>query len=214
MTTTAGSPKRVCIVDYGMGNLWSVRSALNYLGCQSTVTDSPRELASASHIILPGVGSFRLAMKRLEERGLADEIRRFVGRRNGHILGICLGLQLLAASSPEDGFTEGFGFLPNKVEPFFVGGATNLATPHVGFNSVRFSATTGLFAGLGESSSFYFVHSFRLSLEKSESAIGITEYGEPFVAAIDSGYIAGTQFHPEKSQTTGLLILRNFLRKR
>ena len=194
-----------------MGNLWSVDSAVRYLGHTSRVSSNPEDLQTASHVILPGVGSFRMAMERLHERGLVEGIQEFVHKGNGSLLGICLGLQLLATSSPEDGFTKGFGFLPHLVERFAFTPTSDLPIPHIGYNTVKFSKATGLFNDLQQESHFYFVHSFRLTPSSTILDTATTHYGELFVAAVDSGQVCGTQFHPEKSQTSGLKLLRNFL---
>jgi len=202
------------IVDYGMGNLWSVASAIRYLGHTPQISNKPQDLQTASHVILPGVGSFRLAIESLNERGLADGIRDFVDKGNGFLLGICLGLQLLAAASPEDGQTAGFGYFPHAVERFSFPPTSDLPIPHVGYNSVSFSHQTGIFSDLQQGSYFYFVHSYRLAPALTNLNTGLTHYGETFVAAIDNGQVAGTQFHPEKSQTNGLRLLKNFLHRR
>ena len=205
----------VTIVDYGMGNLYSVRCALEYLGASVEVTDNPKRVEQAAMMVLPGVGSFRKAMLTLVTRRLDVAIKTAVIENGSKILGICLGMQLMGRHSTEHGETDGLGLISNLVERFKFGPTVNLKIPHVGFNSVRFSESTGLFESLPILSDFYFVHSYRMLPESMPEfgRVGICEYGESFMAAFDYGNICGTQFHPEKSQTNGLLILRNFLKK-
>jgi len=200
--------KAVVVVDYGMGNLFSVASALRYLGCEPHVSDDPSTVSNASHVILPGVGSFRLAMERLRAKGLDEAIQGSL--RSGHqLLGICLGMQLLGASSSEDGMTPGLGVIPNTVQLFDE--STGVKIPHVGFNEIQPTTNAGLFADLPPSPHFYFVHSYRMSVGELDCARATCHYGEEFLAAFDMGNVCGAQFHPEKSQANGLQLLKNFL---
>lgn len=201
------------IVNYKMGNTWSVRSAVQHLGIPATISDDPELIAAASHLILPGVGSFAKAMKNLTKSGIAESIKHFVERGNGYLLGICLGMQLMGASGTEDGFTPGLGLLPFTVERFQEVPGQELTLPHVGFNSVHFSDSDGLFSSLDLVSDFYFVHSFRVARPSSWSHIGVSKYGEEFLAAAEIANVCGVQFHPEKSQSNGLKLLKNFLCK-
>jgi len=199
----------VVIVDYGMGNLFSVASALRFLGAEPTISAHPDVIARSSHTILPGVGSFRLAMERLRT-GALDEAMRTALRSGGALLGICLGMQLLGASSTEDGTTTGLGFVANVVDR--IDDSTGLKVPHVGFNEVAITDRTGLFAGLPDVPHFYFVHSFRMEVGDLSCPRATCDYGGRFLAAFDAGQVGGTQFHPEKSQSDGLTVLRNFVR--
>lgn len=206
--------RHVILIDYGMGNLCSVRSALEYVGASVEVTDNVQRVERADAMVLPGVGSFRKAMLTLCDKGLDNAIRSAVAEKGAKILGICLGMQLLGASSTEHGETAGLELIPNRVERFHGEQMKGLKIPHVGFNSVTLSETGGLFEGLPTQCDFYFVHSFRMLSEGMghTGRIGTCEYGESFMAAFENGNICGTQFHPEKSQTNGLRLLRNFLR--
>ncbi len=199
----------VVIVDYGMGNLFSVASALRYLGAEPLVSGDPDVVARSARSILPGVGSFRLAMERLRAGGLDDAMRAAL-RGGGTLLGICLGMQLLGASSTEDGATAGLEFVPNSVARF--DDSSGLKVPHVGFNEVVVTDRTGLFAGLPDVPHFYFVHSYRMEVGALAVPHATCDYGGGFLAAFDAGQVAGTQFHPEKSQSDGLTVIRNFLR--
>jgi glutamine amidotransferase len=194
-----------------MGNIWSVQSAVNFLGVTCEVISEPDHIDDASHVILPGVGSFRVAMETLRSRGMVDGVVDWVRKGNGCLLGICLGMQLLARESDEDGVTEGFGFLHQRVEYFRSDSDHSLRIPHVGFNSLTFEEPEGIFSGLESGCDFYFVHSYRISDQASGGRRGYTTYGEPFLAAIELENVWGAQFHPEKSQSNGLRLLSNFL---
>lgn len=211
MNTTALKGKRCLIIDYGMGNLWSVESAVNFLGVPCEVITQPDHLDGASHVILPGVGSFRLAMETLAGRGMVEGLKSWVQTGVGCLLGICLGMQLLASESEEDGTTKGFGFFDSRVERFRHSADSHLQIPHVGFNSVTFEEPQGIFAGLKSGCDFYFVHSYRLDVRGTRGRTGLTTYGETFLAAAQLDNVWGVQFHPEKSQSNGLQLLRNFL---
>ena len=204
--------KKVLTVDYGMGNLWSVQNALRYLGSEPVLSSDPEKIRSADFLILPGVGSFRRAIEVLRKTGMEEAILEAV-KSGAKILGICLGMQLLGASSTEDGFTEGLRLVPLPVEKFSPEELDGNKIPHIGFNTVSFSRRAGLFNRLPEAADFYFVHSFRMTAPGTFNGMtGTCNYGgTPFLAAFQKENIYGTQFHPEKSQTNGLLLLRYFL---
>ena len=201
----------ITIVDYGFGNLWSVCSALRYLGHNSVVSSNPSEIANADALILPGVGSFRTAMLALRDNRLDEAILEAVVEKKRNIMGICMGMQLLAMQSIEDGETKGLGLISTEVERFDVDAVGGLKVPHVGFNQVRSEDQSILFKNIAPSSDFYFVHSYRLRAGELPGRHGICCYGEDFVAAYEHENIFATQFHPEKSQTNGLKLLKNFL---
>jgi len=201
----------IVIIDYGMGNLYSIQSALNYIGAQSCISSDTNIIKSAEKLILPGVGSFKKAIANLKKNNLFEIIKDCAINKEIPILGICLGMQLLCRSSTEDGFTEGFGFIDCPVERFNGDKCINLKIPHVGFNEVKFIAKNKLFHGLDKKADFYFVHSYRVIFIGQPYAVGVCTYGEAFVAAFEKGHIYGTQFHPEKSQTNGLAVLKNFV---
>jgi len=203
--------KKVVVIDYGMGNIWSVVSALKYLGYQAVVSADISEIRTSDSLVLPGVGSFRKAMNSLRKLELDKVIIEEVMESNKLFLGICLGMQLMGISSDEDGETFGLGIIPNKVEKFSqqVLGVNKI--PHICFNSVNFSSTSVLFKDISVNSDFYFVHSYRMLPEVLTGGIATCEYGINFLAAYENNNIFATQFHPEKSQTNGLLLLKNFL---
>lgn len=201
----------ITIVDYGMGNLWSVLSALRYLGCNPIISSDPDEISRADSLLLPGVGSFRKAMIALKQKGIDQAINEAVQIRGRKILGICLGMQLMGLSSSEDGDTLGLGFINSTVDKFTLKeiGANKL--PHIGFDLVRSQPGSRLFNNLHKTADFYFVHSYRM-LPSGLSGIPATCcYGIEFLAAYEQDNIFATQYHPEKSQTNGLILLKNFL---
>lgn len=205
----SGEMQPIVIVDYGMGNLRSVANALEAVGAAPEISDVPLVVRRAPALVLPGVGAFGDGMESLRSRGLADALGD-AHRRGTPILGLCLGMQLLASSSTEYGEHQGLGWLPGRVVPIEPDGRP-LRVPHVGWNAVRFPSDSRLFAGLGEEQDFYFVHSYVLVPEDPAAVAGICEYGTPFAAAVESAMLFGTQFHPEKSQRAGLAVLRNFV---
>jgi len=199
----------IAIINYKMGNLQSVQNALDYLGIKNEIVSDPGKIQNASKIILPGVGSFRKAMRNIKEMGLYEPICDVVLKKKTPILGICLGMQLLAKSGEEDGLTDGFGFVDDHVGRFDID--KKYKVPHVGFNSVTVNRENStLFNGLGEGTDFYFVHSFRLGDLSKPYMSSVTEYGENFISSFEHGNVFGTQFHPEKSQSNGLKLLLNF----
>ena len=201
----------IAIVDYGMGNTQSVANAVNYLGYDCLLTSEPDIISRSDSIILPGVGSFNTASNFLTERGIFEAIRENTIDRGRKILGICLGFQLLANSSTEDGNAFGLGFIDGNVQKFDETITGQFKIPHVGFNNVKLPSSKNLFINLESELDFYFVHSYRLLPQNISGEKAICDYGDEFVAAYQNENIYGTQFHPEKSQTNGLRLLNNFL---
>ncbi len=200
----------ITIVDYKMGNLRSVRNALGFLGYESRVSGNPDEIADSKMLILPGVGSFREAMKNIRETGLEEALNEGVLNKKRPILGICLGMQLLASEGTEDGITKGLNWIPGTVQKFRFDDPW-IRLPHVGFNAVHFKETgRNLSEGLGESVDFYFVHSYHFVCE-DKYVTGETDYHQLFVSSVKRNNICGMQFHPEKSQCNGLKLLKNFI---
>lgn len=199
------------IVDYGMGNLFSVSKALERLGAAYFISNQKEELLAADALILPGVGAFRDAMLRLNEEGLAEMIRKYA-RSGKPLLGICLGMQLLFEDSDENGLTKGLGLLPGSVHRF--PGKTKTGetykVPHMGWNLLQFVKPSPLFAGLDEDFA-YFVHSYFVNAEHSDVLLAKTTYHEEVSAIVGRDNIYGMQFHPEKSSKLGMALLKNFL---
>jgi glutamine amidotransferase len=202
----------VVIIDYGMGNLWSVASAVRFLGFTPVVTSETSIISSAESLILPGVGSFRRAMHEIKSASIDQAIFKSLENPKTKLLGICLGMQLLGVSSTEDGLTEGLGLVKNTVTKLIGSNEVSIKIPHVGFNRVQIPKESKLFDQISIDASFYFVHSYAMQILDDSSKYATTTYGHKFVAAIESGQIFGTQFHPEKSQKSGLKVLEGFLR--
>ena len=202
----------VLIVDYGMGNLWSVASAIKFLGKTPVVTSDLSVISTSETLILPGVGSFRRAMDTIRKQSIDKAIFDSLENPNTKLLGICLGMQLLGASSTEDGLTAGLGLVQNEVVRLSKSETSPIKIPHVGFNKVQMPNDSKLFEQIPIDASFYFVHSYAMQILHDISIYTTTTYGHQFVAAIESGQVFGTQFHPEKSQKNGLKVLENFLR--
>jgi glutamine amidotransferase len=200
------------IVDYGMGNLGSVRRALEECGASPLVSADPADVAAASCVVVPGVGAFADGMEHLESRGLAGAVRKAAGEGTP-VLGICLGMQLLADRGFEGGETRGLGLIAGEVRRL-VPDAPGTRIPHVGWNEVspRGEAAEGLFGGIPDRSDFYFVHSYAFRPARERDVAAVTPYCGSFVSAVASGNVFGVQFHPEKSSKRGFALLRNFLR--
>lgn len=200
----------ITIVDYRMGNLSSIVNSLAHLGVGSKITSSPEEILKSERLILPGVGSFFVAMKNLEKMGIVEPLNEVVLRKKRPILGICLGMQLFASRGAENGGAQGLGWIEGCVERFVFDDPT-FRIPHTGFNSVNFeSQKSTLFFSLKEGTDFYFIHSYHFACERENDVSGWSDYHGKFVASVEKDNIYGTQFHPEKSQSNGLIVLRNF----
>ena len=199
-----------------MGNLWSVASAIKFLGADPVVSHDPIEIANSNCLVLPGVGSFRRAMETIKTNKYDQAIAEALTNPKTKLLGICLGMQLLGASSTEDGVTLGLGLVPNLVTRFSSNNDIKIKIPHIGFSEVKSPKNSSLFVNIPDNSCFYFVHSYFMEIANYDSTmshVAIATHGTDFVAAIESGRICGTQFHPEKSQKSGLQLMRNFLER-
>lgn len=198
----------VAIIDYGAGNLQSVKKALDFIGVESVITGNKDEINAASHIILPGVGSFADAMSCIRERDLEDTIKQ-AADGSKYFLGICLGLQLLFSSSEESPNVKGLGVFDGEIVT--IPRNNGLKVPHIGWNSVELKQRNGIFENINDNSYFYFVHSYYLKNAPEEIVAGVTEYGVPIQCAVQKGRVCATQFHPEKSGEAGIALLRSFV---
>ncbi len=198
----------VAIIDYDAGNIRSVEKAVRYLGKEVTVTSEPEEILAADRVILPGVGAFGDAMKRLHAMGLVEVIRQ-AADRGTPFLGICLGLQLLFEKSEESPGVPGLGLLRGEI--LRLPELPGLKVPHIGWNSLKYPNPGRLFRGIPDDSCVYFVHSYYLKAQDEGIVTATTEYGTLVHASVESGNLFACQFHPEKSSETGLTILENFL---
>jgi len=194
----------IAIIDYGMGNLRSVQKGLETAGIKAFITGNPAEVAAAPGVILPGVGAFEDAIMNLRNTGMVEAVQEVV-RRKRPLLGICLGMQLLFTESEENGRHRGLDLIPGRVVRF---PAAN-KIPHMGWNQVRLEGDSPLFSGVADKSYFFFVHSYYCDPGEPVT-IGTCSYGLDFACAVQKGNLLEDQFHPEKSSSLGLQILRNF----
>lgn len=199
----------IAIVDYGMGNLYSVKNMLKYLGYESIVTGKITEIEAADKLILPGVGNFGKAMSVIKESGLHEILDRKVLEENTPILGICLGMQLLLEYS-EEGDCEGLGWIAGDVRRFELSGQ-EWKVPHMGWDYINRQKESSVLSSPALDERFYFVHSYYATCKDRSHAAATTEYGITFDSVIQKGNIVGTQFHPEKSHKFGMNILKNFV---
>ena len=198
----------IAVIDYGVGNLFSLCSSLNYIGAQATVTSDKNEIMRADKIILPGVGAFADAKRKLDEKGLSALICEQAATGKD-IMGICLGMQMLFEKSYEYGEWNGLGLLSGNVIPMKDYIDSKLKVPHIGWNALKFKGDHKLFRYINDGDCVYFVHSYFAS-DCDDSVIATAEYGRELTAAVAKGNVMGCQFHPEKSGEVGLNILRAF----
>ena len=199
----------IAIIDYGVGNLFSLKSSLAAIGEEAVVTASPAVIASADRLILPGVGAFGDAAEKLRKTGL-DKVVKQEAAGGKPLLGICLGMQLLFEKSDEFGEHDGLGLIRGRVRPIADVIPPGLKIPHIGWNALHLVRQSPLFRYIKEGDCVYFVHSF-YAADCAGSVSATTEYGAPLTAAVEKGNVFGTQFHPEKSGGVGLNILKAFL---
>ena len=198
----------IAIIDYGVGNLFSLKSSLKEIGAEAVVTSDEKVIAEADRIILPGVGAFEDAARKLRESGMADVVKREAAAGKP-MMGICLGMQLMFDVGYEYGVHEGLGLIKGSVRPIADVIPEGYKIPHIGWNLLKFKRESPLFKYIKEDDYVYFVHSY-YAAECDESVIAVTEYGAELTAAVANGNVYGCQFHPEKSGTVGLKILRAF----
>jgi len=196
---------RIAIIDYGVGNLRSVEKAFRAAGCDTVVSSDERVLREALKLVLPGVGAFRACMEALTGRGFERLVRERV-EEGTPLLGVCVGMQLLFEESEEFGVTRGLGFLRGRVRRFPVG----LHVPQVGWNQVEWRRPHNLTEGIEDKTFFYFVHSYFCEADDAGVVLGETEYGTSYASVVARENVCGVQFHPEKSQSAGLRLLKNF----
>lgn len=202
----------IVIVDYGMGNLGSVKNMLKKVGADFKLSSSADDIKNASKLILPGVGSFDKGIQNLKEYGYFDLIKEKVIEQNTPILGICLGMQLLGKSS-EEGLENGFCFVDAIAKKFSFEEGTKLKVPHMGWNVVNIKKENNLYQGIEGEQRFYFVHSFAVKCNDNKDILTSTNYGYKFVSSFQKNNIIGVQFHPEKSHKFGINFFKNFVEK-
>ncbi|MBQ6151599.1 MAG: imidazole glycerol phosphate synthase subunit HisH [Mogibacterium sp.] len=199
----------VAIIDYGVGNLFSLRSSLKEIGAEAVVTSDEKVIAEADRIILPGVGAFEDAARKLRESGMAEVVKREAAAGKP-MMGICLGMQLMFDVGYEYGVHEGLGLIKGSVRPIADVIPEGYKIPHIGWNLLKFKRESPLFKYIKEDDYVYFVHSY-YAAECDESVIAATEYGAELTAAVANGNVYGCQFHPEKSGEVGMNILKAFM---
>ncbi|MDS1028992.1 imidazole glycerol phosphate synthase subunit HisH [Bacillota bacterium LX-D] len=195
----------IAIIDYGMGNLRSVQKGLESVGCEAYITNNPAEILQAKGVVLPGVGAFADAMKSLKGHNLLEVITEVVESKKP-LLGICLGMQLLFEYSEENGCYKGLGIFKGGVKKLPAG----LKVPHMGWNQLAIEQETPILEGIKSGSSYYFVHSYHVIPAEPDVILATTDYGQDVVAIVGRENVFGIQFHPEKSSTNGLKILKNY----
>lgn len=196
------------VIDHGLCNLDSIVRALQECGATVGVAREPSLLPRAARVVLPGVGSFAAGMAVLRERGWVEALRDLVANRPRPLLGICLGMQMLAETGAEGGETEGLGLIPGRVDR--IAAAPGERLPHIGWNEVRPTRTSPLFAGIPSGTDFYFVHSYVMA-GSGDAVLAEASFGGGIAVAVNRGSVFGVQFHPEKSQRAGMRLLKNFL---
>jgi len=207
MTTKS---KKVGIINYGVGNLRSLKNCIDGLGFNSVLIDKPNNLKKYNNIILPGVGSFKHAMQLINSFGWNNEILENIKIKEKKILGICLGMQLLLSKGFEFGNTNGLNLISGKVESLKKLGCNELV-PHIGWNEVSIKKENSLFKDISDNSSFYFINSYACKLTNNSHELGYTNYSVNFTSVLNDKNIFGVQFHPEKSSKVGRQLLNNFL---
>lgn len=198
----------LAIIDYGVGNIFSLYSSFKFIGEDVVLTNDKNVIDSCSHIILPGVGAFADAKRKLDESGMADVVREQV-KTGKPLMGICLGMQMLFDKSLEYGEHPGLGLIGGSVMPIADVIPSDLKIPHIGWNSLEFTRDSKLFKYINNGDHVYFVHSF-YAADCAEDTIAVSEYGAPLTAAVAKDNVYGCQFHPEKSGEVGLNILKAF----
>lgn len=202
--------KKVAIINYGVGNHFSVQKKLAFLGYDVTTTNDPVEIKNCDKIILPGVGHFGKAMENLNNLDLVTVLNEEVLEKRKPILGICLGMQLMAAEG-EEGQSKGLNWFDAKVERFEIENTLTHKVPHTGWNQIKICKDSVLNKTLTAESEFYFVHSYHFNCKQDSDVLYRTEYESSFVSAVEKNNIYGVQFHPEKSHDTGLQLIKNFI---
>lgn len=202
---------KVLIVDYDMGNLGSVRRSFEECGAKVLVSKNPVDLAGVDHIVLPGVGAFAKGMDNLRKMGWVEKLTENVLREDKKLIGICLGMQLLASLGQEGGEVEGLGFIPGQVK-MLNPRSSQERVPHVGWNEIYRSSQHAILDDIPDGSDFYFVHSYQFLPEKAEHVLATTPYCGRFVSIVAHRNIVGVQFHPEKSSRFGMQMIKNFLK--
>jgi len=200
----------ITIIDYGLGNLASIKNMLRKVGANSQITSDPKLIIQAEKLILPGVGSFDRAINRLHENDMISSLNMAVLEKKIPVLGICLGMQIMTSKS-EEGSLPGLGWIDADTKRFFFEKDTGLKVPHMGWNIIKKAKENPIFRDFPDESRFYFVHSYYVECKDSENVLMKTSYGIEFHSAFCKENIYGVQFHPEKSHRFGMQLMKNFV---
>ncbi len=202
----------IAIIDYGLGNVRAFLNVYKKLGVPAVHAKQAGDLKNVDKVVLPGVGSFDYAMQRLEQSGMRQILEEMVLARRVPVLGVCVGMQMLARSSEEGGL-PGLGWIDGEVQKFQRSSPRQLLrVPHMGWNDIRPVQSSGLLQGLESKASFYFLHSYHFRCHNTGDILAVTDYGGEFESAVNSGNVYGVQFHPEKSHLWGMRLLDNFVK--
>ena len=199
---------KICILDYKSGNVGSVFNIIKYMGYNCKISNEEKDLEDASHIILPGVGSFKKSMKKIKENIPIKKLEEQILKKKKPFLGICVGMQVLAEKGNEFGIENGLGWIEGEVN---ILKTENLPLPHICWNSINIKNKSELTKNLEGINDFYFVHSYKFDVKNEDEINARTEYGENFCSIVNKDNIYGVQFHPEKSQKSGIQLLNNFM---
>lgn len=199
----------VLVIDYGMGNLPSVKRAFEECGADVLISGDPGDISKASKLVLPGVGSYAQAMDNIKKSGWFDALQTAVREKSMPLLGICLGMQLLAEEGEEHGHSQGLGFISGNIKK--IPSNENIRVPHVGWNEITAKKSDPLLTSIEDGTDFYFVHSYYFNAANENDVLARTPYGAAFPSIVRHGNVWGTQFHPEKSSLPGFQLIRNFL---
>ena len=202
-------PQNMMVLDYGIGNHFSIVKRLLKFDCRVFAGNSVKEMSEADKIVLPGVGHFGKAVENIKKLGVLDALNEAVLAKQKPILGICLGMQLMAKKS-EEGNTEGLGWIDAEVVKFKITNSLHYKIPHIGWNTVEQKKDAALLKNIPSNSEFYFVHAYHMHNNQNQDILGVTNYEYSFVSAIEKDNIFGVQFHPEKSHDIGNTLLENF----
>ena len=196
------------VVDYGVSNIASIGYALDRLGCSWKLARTAEDIGNASHVIIPGVGSFNDGMTNLHNSGLVPSLKKHA-EHGRPLMGICLGMQLLADEGTEGGITPGLGFISGRIVPIMPSAGEKV--PHMGWNNLKYKKEHPMFAGVNEGTDAYFVHGYHFECGKEQNITALVDFAGGIVAAVARDNIWGVQFHPEKSSKAGMTIIKNFL---
>ncbi len=200
--------KKICILDYGSGNVKSVENLIKYLNYDFVISNNENDIIECTHLILPGVGSFEYAMMKINEKIPISTLKNEVLIKEKNFMGICVGMQVLAQFGYENGKFEGLGWIEGDVKKLKT---QNLSLPHIGWNNCEIVKEDNIFKDLNDVRDFYFLHSYALEIKNNNEIIATTSYGTSFCSVLKKKNIYGIQFHPEKSQKAGMILINNFL---